>query len=167
MDLSKSERLILSNQYRILENLYPEEAKTFAQHRKIVEDGYTLNYEEIITQIFDELNHDECREVLDILDMHHALHQSAQSLDNQQGISIQFDGFDGNNETKQMAYTRFYIDELHRFTELTQIAQSSDYNSHHPTLRRYRLMLDEWNNCADKNNLTREEIQRILGVRVE
>ena len=66
-----------------------------------------------------------------------------------------------------MSYTRFFIDELHRFAELTEIAQSPDYNSHYPTLRRYRLMLGEWNQCTDKNNLTREEIESIINVRIE
>jgi len=167
MDLSESERLILSNQYRILEHLYPEEAGTFAEHRKIVEDGYTLNYEEISRHIFDGLSMEECREVLDILSMHSVLHFSYQGLDDKEGITIRFSGFDGNSETKQMSYTRFYIEELHRFAELIEIAQSDDFNSHHPTLRRYRLMLGEWNQCTDKNNLTREEISRIINVRIE
>jgi len=167
MELSKQERLILSYQYKILENLYPDEAGTYAQHRKIVEDGYTLNYDEISTHIYDELSDEECREVLDILDMHHALQASYQALENKEGITIRFAGFDGNNETKQMAYTRFYLDELHRFAELTEIAQSPDFNSHRPTLQLYRLMLDQWNQCTDKNNLTREEIERILNVRIE
>ena len=167
MELSKQERLILSNQYRILENLYPEETETFRECRKIVEDGYALDYEEISRHIYNELNEGECTEVLDILSMHQALHQSAQALTDEPEIAISFHGFDGNNETKQMAYTRFYINELHRFVELTEIAQAPDYNSHYPTSGRYRLMLDEWNQCNDKNNLTREEINRIINVRIQ
>jgi len=166
MELSKQERLILSHQYKILENLYPEEAKIYAQHRKIVEDGYALNYEEICTHIYDELSDGECGEVLDILAMHRDLYHSAQALTDEPKIAISFHGFDGNNETKQMAYTRFYIDELQMYTELTKIAQSPDYNSHYPILGRYRLMLDEWRDCKDKNNLSREDINRILDVRV-
>jgi len=133
------------------------------------EDEYAREHgcEEISTHIFDELSKEECGEVLNILSMHSALHQSAQALNDEPAISIRFHGFDGNNETKQMAYTRFYIDELHRFAELIEIAQSPDYNSHYLTLRRYRLMLDEWNGCEDKNNLTRDEINRIFDVRVE
>ena len=167
MELSKQERLILSNQYRILEQLYPKDAKTLKEHRKIVEDGYALSYEEISTHIVDELNKEECTEVLDILSMHRALHQSAQALTDEPKIAISFHGFDGNSETQQMAYTKFYIDELHKFAELTEIAQSTDYNSHYPTLRRYRLMLYEWKGCKNINNLSREDINRILDVRVE
>jgi len=167
MELSKPERLILSHQYKILEKLYPEEEAVYKQSRKIVEDGYTLNYDEISNHIYDELTINECKEVLDILDMHSALFHSVQELPDEQKVSISFHGFDGNNETDYMAYTRFYIDELQRYSELTEIAQSKDFNSHYPTLRRYRLMLNEWNQCADKNNLTREEIERIWNVRVE
>ena len=101
MELSESERLILSNQYKILEELYPDEANIYRRHGKIVEEGYTLNYEEICTHIYDELSNKECREVLDILDMHSALRQSAQALTDEPSISISFHGFDGNNETKQ------------------------------------------------------------------
>lgn len=99
--------------------------------------------------------------------MHCALFHSAQALNDEPAIAIRFAGFDGNSETQQMAYTRFHIDELDQFAELTNIAQSSDYNSHCPMLRRYGLMLAEWNGCVDKNNLTRVEINRILDVRVE
>ena len=99
--------------------------------------------------------------------MHQALHQSAQALTDEPEIAISFHGFDGNSETQQMSYAKFYIDELHRFTELTEIAQSPDYNSHYPTSERYRLMLDEWNRCTDRNNLTREEIERIINVRIQ
>ncbi len=167
MELSKSERLILSHQYKILENLYPEEAKIYAQHRNIVENGYSFDYDEISIHIYDELSDGECKEVLYILDMHRALHQSAQALTDEPKIAISFHGFDGNSETQQMAYTSFYLDELQRFTELTEIAQSTDYNSHYPTLGRYRLMLGEWKGCVDRNNLSRDDINRILDVRVE
>ena len=167
MELSKQERLILSHQYMILEKLYPEEADIYAQHRKIVENGYSFEYDEISRHIYDGLSDGECKEVLDILSMYSALHQSAQALTDEPKIAINFHGFDGNSETQQMAYTRFYLDGLQRFNELTKIAQSTDYNSHYPTLKRYKLMLEQWNGCEDKNNLTRDEINRIVDVRVE
>lgn len=167
MELTESERLILSNQYKILEGLYPDQANEYKKHRKIVEDGYTLNYEEISRHIFDELTANGCREVLDILNMFYALQASYQALENKEGITIRFPGFDGNNETKRMEYTRFYITELQRFTELIDIAESPDFNSHRQTLRLYRLMLDMWDQCAEKNNLTREEIERIISARLE
>lgn len=45
MKLTKVERLILSNQYSILEKLYPEEAEHYHLQKKIVENGYSLHYD--------------------------------------------------------------------------------------------------------------------------
>lgn len=167
MDLSESERIILSNQYKILEQLYPDEAETHKKNREIIDNGYTLNYKEVSPLIDGELSNRECNEVLEILAMHSVLHFSYQGLDDKEGITIRFSGFDGNKETKQMAYARFYINELQEYTELIEIVQSPDFNSHCPTLQLYRLMLDEWEKCTDKNNLTRDEINRIINVRMQ
>ena len=38
------QRLILINQYKILEKLYPEDAKTYARYQEILNKGYTLHY---------------------------------------------------------------------------------------------------------------------------
>ena len=53
MDLQPTleQRLILINQYKILEKLYPEEAETYSQHREILEEGYTLHYNDLIKVI--------------------------------------------------------------------------------------------------------------------
>ena len=38
--LTTLDRLVLSNQYRILEALYPDEAETLAIKREAIENGY-------------------------------------------------------------------------------------------------------------------------------
>jgi uncharacterized protein YfbU (UPF0304 family) len=167
MELSKQERLILSNQYRILERLYPKNKKDFARCRTVVERGYALDYDEISEDICDEMSIEESQRVLDILSMYSALDSSAKKLDYEPKEKIVFRGFDGNNEPNEMNYTSFYVDDLEKFPEIEKITQSPDYNSHIPTLTLYEMMLDEWNKCKNKNDLTEEEIERILNVRIK
>ena len=71
MKFSRKERIILCNQYLILEKLYPEDAEDYAQTRKALEHGYALHYSDLAENIYeDELSEQECQEVLDILNMY-------------------------------------------------------------------------------------------------
>lgn len=169
MKLSITERWMLANQYRILERLYPDEAGSLNQDRTALEDGYELHYEEAASRVnisMDGMTEDECREVLDILNMYRALTFSYRDLPEKTGIEerdIEFPGFDGNNEGKQLAYAKYFcaLDEG-RFTEL-----GTPENSHFPTMNRYRRMLEDWESSENKYKLTREDIQRILSPKRE
>ena len=71
--LTKIERLILSNQYRILEKLHADdeyEKRSFARFAEIVESGYVSMYRHAMERINDELPEEISEEVLSILDMH-------------------------------------------------------------------------------------------------
>ncbi len=162
MKLSKFDRLFLRNQFLILEKLYPNKAADFAGHRTAIEEGYELQYEMMVDGLWDELSSDACREVQDILDLHRALRTSYENSD-KSGVDpedMKFRGFDGNNEGHQMAYTRFLIEKQGRWPEL----EPADYNSHHPTLPRYRALLAEWDGLGKKHGLSKDEIQQILGA---
>jgi hypothetical protein len=162
--LSPIQRLILTNQFRILEALYPREADYFAQHRKAVEDGYTLNYDWMVSHLSEEMSEAECTEVIDILNMYRAITFSAQQLPQvdelQRDPNFRFQGFDGNGEGKQYGYARYLIEDLERFQELRYGAAHPDLNSHMPMLSTYRRMLATWQ--KDKYELSVEEIQVIL-----
>src|SRR3546814_16599785 len=75
--LSRKERLFLSNQMRILEALYPEEAQYISTQRVAVERGYEFLYDfELMSHIYegdDTLSSDEAKEVWDTLEMFGAL----------------------------------------------------------------------------------------------
>lgn len=165
MDLSKKDRLIIANQLKILEKLYPDEADYYAKHRKAIEDGYKLHYNWLVENFYHEMSEEECKEVLEILDMYRALTFSYQHLDNKSEIDeteIRFRGFDGNNETSQYSYTQYFIVDLGRFDELTYGAKYSNFNSHCPMLDRYHRMVAVWKQCRDKFNLSKDEIRKIL-----
>lgn len=169
MKLSKLDRLIMSNQYRILEKLIPEEAEYYERNRKAIEEGYTLHYEQLTEFLYDELAEEQCKEVLDILDMYRALTFSFQRLEDKTGIKeyyIKFPGFDGNDEleSKMMGYTRYFINDLNRFDELRDDSRFPDYNSHCKMLGIYRRMLEEWKRSGNKHDLSKEEIIKIINA---
>ncbi|MDQ7814217.1 MAG: YfbU family protein [Patescibacteria group bacterium] len=170
MRFTRTERLLLANQYRILEKLYPDEAGSYATWREALESGYELHYGWIAEHIYEDVMTDaECREVVDILDMHRALKRAYEALADKSGIEewkVKFSGFDGNNECKQMGYARYFcaIDGPHdpRFPE---VDRGDNFNSHCPTLKRYRAMLAEWNKSGAKQELTRDDVVRIIDAK--
>lgn len=159
LKLTKTERVILANQYRLLEALVPDEADYFAQRRQIVEKGYAIHYSEIDQWFYDEMEPEASREVLDILNMFRALTKAArQNLS--VGAKLNFEGFDGNEEAAEFGYVTFLIETLGRFTEI----DINELNSHWPMLERYRAMLAEWRECKEKYELTQAEIDRIAAA---
>ncbi len=166
MNLTKKDRIILSNQLKILEKLYPDEAEYYANHRKAIEYGFRLHYSWIAEHIDDdEMSEEECKEVLDILDMYRAITYSYKKIRSETNIDeneIRFRGFDGNNETKQFSYTNYFINDLGRFKELKFGSEYPDFNSHCPMIEKYRRMLTIWNSYTDKFNLSEEQIKELL-----
>ena len=167
MDLTKKERLSFIHQLRILEALYPDDADYYAKHRKALEEGYKLHYEWLFEHIGEEMSEEECREVLDVLDMYRAITFSLKKLP--EGDELRnhhlatFTGFDGNNEAPQMGYARYFIVDLDRYDEL----KKSDYpyfNSHAPMLPIYRKMLERWQDTDKKHELARDDLTKILGT---
>lgn len=169
MKLTKLERLSLCNQFLILEKLYPEYADGYEQHRKAVQNGYALNYDWIMEHMYDEMSEQECKEVLDILEMYRSITFSYERLSEKESINtgfLKFPGFDGNNESGQMGYAMYFIIDLGRYEELKYGKEFPDLNSHRPTLEKYRSMLEEWKNCSNQNELGYSDIKRILEAEV-
>src|SRR4028119_2336162 len=141
MKLTRAERWILSNQFHILEALYPDEAETFQKAREVVEAGYELNYDWITEHISPDnrmLNDEECREVIDILAMFSALKDSFQNLLDTSGLEEQevtFSGFDGSVEPAQRDYVLFLVDREHKFLSL---GRGQNFTSERPRLHTYR-----------------------------
>ncbi len=164
MKLSRLERLMLSNQYRILEKLYPDEADGYEKARLVLERGYTLHYSWQMDHIEDEIAEGDCREVLDILEMYRVLTDSYNNLEDKSGLDetkVRFPGFDGNNEAALLGYVRYLIRTDGRYEELDR---PEGFNSHVPMLQRYRLMLDKWKGGGQKQSLSKNSILDILGI---
>ena len=166
MQLTKIERLMLSNQFRILAKLYPDEAKAFENYRKVVEEGFTLDYSRLSKHIEEEVPESTCEYVLDVLELFSDLKFAYKDLKDKSGIeehSISFRGFDGNNETVMMSYAIYYVKDLGKFSGF----ESIDFNSHMPTTGIYSQMLDAWRPIKEKTlsesrKLSKEEILEII-----
>ena len=166
MELSDKDRLIISNQLRILEALYPDEADYYAVQRKAVEQGYQLHYSELTAGFFDEMSLERCQEVLDILEMYRVLTFSAAEL-NDPGIDenyyLRFKGFDGNYETSEMLYAQYFVEDLDRYDELKYGSEFASFNSHTPMLEKYRCMLSSWRSLQKRSyKLSRDELLTVL-----
>jgi len=147
VNLSRTERLLLANQYKILEAVSEDDydEKYYARCREIVERGYEGEYEHIADNVWpDTMTAEECREVVDTLAMYDMLQVSYGNLSaDEQGTidkyKVQFHGYDGNNEPEFMMYTEFFCkDDPPRFEE---VVASGQFNSHAPMRGRYEAML--------------------------
>lgn len=167
MELNKKDRLILVNQFLILEKLYPDEADYYEKHRIALQQGYKLHYPWIVENIWEELDEAECRRVLDTLDMYRALRCSYEQLRDKNGINereIEFPGYDGNNESHYLSYARYFIVDLDRYEELRKDVEYPDFNSHSPMLDKYDRMLAKWVELGKSHDLSNGNIKLILGA---
>ena len=163
--LSKIERWILSNQYLVLERLYPDEAKWYAERREAIERGYELHYQDGPDHISDPMPVHECKEVLDILTMFSTIQESMERLTDKSGINqhwSEFPGFDGNNEYRQLGYAHYFCGhDGGRFPEL----KDKVVNSHFPGLAKLRAMLAEWRKIDNHRHMTNGDLVRITNAK--
>lgn len=149
MKLSRLERYKLSNQLRVLEALYPDEAEELAVQREGLESGYELLYDLNIDHIYDGesvMTEKECLEVWNTMDMFLAIDHSKEGIDEKELGDTHVDkfrGYDGNNETKFMGFAAYTVERLKRFTHLA-MAEPGYFNSHMPLRGVYLRMLTEW-----------------------
>lgn len=116
--LTFAERVILANQYRLLEVLHPDAAPDYRARRAVVEGGFESEYDETLRglEIMDPVSSTACEEVVGILGMFRALYGSYTRLSeaDKQGVDadrVRFRGFDGNEETREFRYARFMIQD--------------------------------------------------------
>lgn len=170
ISLTLKERMILANQFRILEALYPGEAGSFKTLRTIVESGYEAHYSELgWSAIESNFTLAESREVMDILDMYRTLNDSYNRLTDNVGITkmdLEFAGFDGNNEPQQLDYARFLVLNQGRWREILEDRPGFDLNSHSMEIEIYRRMLSVWSDMDKKRTLAVDEIKQILEARI-
>lgn len=166
--LTELERLQLANQYTILEKVDKQNADEWAELQQIVREGYTVDYHKLFDPIWSELAPEDCRYVMNVLEMHHALQVSFQRLEDKGDIKedeLVLLGFAGNDETHLLAYAR----KLWKEGRWTNVAtEAADLDSHFPTADRYPPMLEKLKAIEHQHGvertyqLTKEEIRDIL-----
>jgi len=170
MELSKKERLMLINQYRILSILNPDGASSYNVRIKMLENGYSLHYDEMISWLDDGMSQEQCQEIIDILEMYRCLWHSYKKLRDKKGISkkdVRFPGFDAKEEERELNYAEFVMYSLKRYKEFHQRKRIPNHDSYKVMMGQYRAMLSVWKSLGYKKLLTRDEIIQILnGERV-
>ncbi len=165
MEMTNAQRLILSNQYFLMSQLNPENKEKYIRLQNIVERGYELQMHEL-DKNFGYLTDTECKEIINIMEMFHAVQESHKMLaptinSNIEPRQLTFLGFDINTESKYVHYVRFLADSEGAYPSFDQTHR---FNAQIPMLNKYRRMLKVWHNCPRQYHLCNNEIKQILNA---
>lgn len=179
--LSKTERLILANQYIILRKLDTHSTAEFDGIIDALINGYPYIYNDYFSYVNDNIDEDIESKVVHVLSMFRSLYASYQQLSDDDKNKIDesevvFSGFDGNNEASYYAFTKCLINKYDRFDEVKELIKNKkleDLNAHFPTLPRYNQLLERWFTIQKENEgqfgssedtfLTVDKIEYVLG----
>lgn len=155
MEMTNAQRLILSNQYYLMSQMDPENSAKYQRLQTVVERGYELQMRELNKE-FGCLTEAECREVIDIMEMYHAMQESNKMLAEQERAEVdqrrlQFLGFDIASEAQIVHYVRFLVDSEGLYPQFDKA--DHHFNSQMPMLEKYRRMLTTWRNCPRQYHL--------------
>lgn len=159
--LSVQERVALFNQCRILELLDEDAGDFYGQMKEALESGYEAEYERLFDRFSDGLSEDQCRFVRDVYGMYEALQRGYDQLKDKSAVdaaSVTYRGYDGNNETSHMGYSRYLREERGLWSHV----RIADHNSHMPSVGMYSQMLERYNE-VDSHEPSAEQIKKIVG----
>lgn len=166
MKLSKKDRVLLINQYRLLAVLCKDEEAHYRELIGILENGYEIFYSMVDEWISDDMPIEDGRFVLNILDLYRAIEHLKRSSKSRELADHHFSffrGFDGNNETEYMGFCRFLIEEQGKFQEQQQYFVENDHlNSHMPMIDKYKRMLEVAATFPDIWSMKIEDALKIL-----
>lgn len=166
-NLSTAERLILTNQFKLLNATGGLEEGQHDELIEMLEHGYALQINEWLTGIERHaLNETECRFVIELMDLFDLLYNSWQQLSEaeQQQIAewrVRFSGFDSEHEFKYLEYVRYLVDTEKCWTHFRR---DNNFDSQRPTLDRYKTLLRNFEACQlqDAQKLSFAQLQDIL-----
>jgi len=166
MELKPSERRILSNQYRILEALYPQEADEFRRAREALDRGdaaLVAAQAPFIDIDGPDLSEEERSLVRRTLSLFEALQASHRDLEEPSGIDdpeeLLFPGFEAESEGAFAGHARLLLAETGRFSHVGHKERS---DGDRPMLPAYQRMLEAWRVYAEATDLTIVQIFYIL-----
>ncbi|WP_313653893.1 YfbU family protein [Pantoea sp.] len=164
MEMTHAQRLILTNQYKIMAMLEPENAGHFCRYQTIIERGYALQMRELDKE-FGELSEAVCRKIIDIMEMHHALHISWSNLKERPQLDerrLAFLGFDAATEARLLGYVRFMVNTEGRYTHFD--SGTHGFNAQTPMWEKYQRMLALWQTCPRQYHLSANEIAQVINA---
>jgi uncharacterized protein YfbU (UPF0304 family) len=160
MKLSNVERVMMSNQFRILAKLDPQGGR-YAEFAEIVESGYEGLYDRVLEGLSKPLPAEVSDEVFEIFDMYRSLERAYEAkIPMPTEGRPQFAGFDGNND-RHYGVAHFILQELGLYAE----QQGRPINSHSQAeLHIYRRMLAVWKKIGKPYPLTEQQVKEIVGA---
>lgn len=160
--LDFKDRVILANQFRILQKVDPDNESEYRRAIEILDNGYESEYGSIGGILIEPVPQNICEEVHGILGLYRSLSDGYKQLSDKTGIDakdVEFRGFDGNNESEHLSYAKFLASQ-------GKYEESSVVDSHSQVLGIYRRMLAEFEQVEPKYPLERADIQRILAAMI-
>lgn len=167
MEMTHAHRLILSNQYQLLSHVDPDNAEHYARLKVIVERGYGLQIQEI-TKGFGRFSEEQCRDVLETMEMHHAMQESYKLLSSSEHHAdldprrLQFLGYDFISEAQYVDYVRFLVNFEGLYPQFD--AKEHQFNSQVPMKDKYQRMKTIWQHCPRQYHLCSNELQQIINA---
>ena len=166
MDMTNAQRLILSNQYYLMSQMDPANAEKYQRQQLIVERGYELQIREL-DKDFGCITEAECREIIDFMEMYHAMQESYNMLvpECQAKVDarrLQFLGFDIATEAQQVNYVRFLTASEGLYPQFDKA--DHHFNSQMTMTDKYRRMLTTWRNCPRQYHLCSTEMAQIFNA---
>lgn len=166
MELTKKDRVLLINQYKVLAALNKDEEAYYLELIEVLERGYEIFYSLVDEWISEDMPEDEGRFVLNILDLYRAIEDVKRSTKDERLFKHEysfFRGFDGNNETAHMGFCRFLIETQGKFQEQTPYKLRNDnLNSHMPMIDKYQRMLAVAATLPSTRKMSLEQILAVL-----
>nr|WP_304188580.1 YfbU family protein [Hafnia alvei] len=164
MEMTNAQRLILSNQYKMMTMMDPDNAERYRRLQTIIERGFGLQMREL-DRDFGELSEDTCRTIINIMEMHHALQVSFNNLKEKQGLDprrLEFLGFDAATESRYLSYVRFMVGTEGRYTHFD--SGTHGFNAQTKMWDKYQRMLSIWQSCPRQYHLSAVEIAQIINA---
>ncbi|CAK4068499.1 YfbU family protein [Vibrio sp. MarTm2] len=166
MEMTNAQRLILSNQYYLMSQMDPANAAKYQRLQTIVERGYELQMSEL-NKDFGCLSEAECREIIDTMEMYHAMQESNKMLDEEERKDVDqrrltFLGYDIASESQLVNYVRFLTDSEGLYPQFDK--GDHHFNAQMPMQEKYRRMLTTWRNCPRQYHLCANELKQIFNA---
>ncbi len=159
MELTRKDRVILINQYRILKRLEPEAARHYDELIEILERGYSMCYTRIEAALEEsEIPEEVGQFVQDVFALYQAIEAyKAAHPDDQAVVShpwASFRGFDSAAESDFLIFARF----------LAHHTGTEGFDSHAPTLAKYRILVAIYQALGAPAELCATGIRSVLGL---
>ncbi|MGK2889049.1 MAG: YfbU family protein [Candidatus Malihini olakiniferum] len=165
MEMTNTQRLILSNQYKMMTMLESGQCRSYHRLQTILECGYGLQMRELDRE-FGELSEDVYYTIINIIEMHHALQVFWHNLKDRKDLDqrrLTFLGFDAATEAHYLGFVHFMVHLEERYPHFN--SGTHGFNAQTKIWDKYNRTLAVWqSSCPRQYHLSTVEIVQIINV---